>query len=126
MIEERVVLEHEACATLVGGAVGDFLAMELNVAVAFVRELQTSNDAQQRGLATAAGAEQRHHLARADVEVYFLQCFKFAKGLADVLDAYAHAAPRWVVVRVFSNRVIRASSASTEATAKAGTNWYSL
>jgi hypothetical protein len=60
--EQRVVLEHKAHVALAHMHVGGVFAAEMDAA--HVGRLQPGDDAQQRGLAAARGAEQRDQFAR--------------------------------------------------------------
>jgi hypothetical protein len=88
VLEQRVVLEHEAHAPLADRAVGDVLVAEQDAAA--VGEIQARDQAQQRGLARAGRSQQRDQLAGADVEVDPLQGGKLAELLGDVADLYLH------------------------------------
>ena len=55
-----------------------------------VRPLEPGDDAQQRGLARARGAEQRDQLARGDVEVELVADDGGTEALAEVANFYAH------------------------------------
>ena len=63
-----------------------------------IGELESGDDAQQRGLATARGAEQRDQLAVADVEIDTVQRPEAGEVLADVLDADFHGSGASVTV----------------------------
>ena len=66
-------------------AVADLDAVDPDAAL--VVELEQVDAAQQRGLAAARGADDRHHLAAPDVEVDALQHAVVAERLADPADA---------------------------------------
>ena len=136
VIEERVVLENEACLALVGGEAGDIAAMEENVPIAGIGEFQAGNDTEQRRLARAAWPKEGDEFALADVEGYLAQGGMEAESFGNVLYGNAHGA---IVdeearsscsarhsARVLRMRVIMAKRPRTEATAKADANWYSL
>ena len=129
------MLEHEADLTLAHVGVGGVLAMEEDVAR--IGHLQAGDDAEQRRLARARRPEQRHQLAGRDVEVEVVADDRRAEALVEVADFDAHyvfsigaaASPcAWTrrSTMYFSTSVTRASPASSEATAKAAANWYSL
>ena len=155
--EQGVVLEHEAHVALAHVHVGGVFAAEVDAAG--VGRFQAGNDAQQRGLAAARGAEQREQFARSDVEVDVAQGLERAEVLVDVADFNAHGvlsgAVQWGALavavckggvgrsggssaRALSSLSMRhsatdlmasvtsASRASSEATANAATDWYSL
>ena len=86
--EERVVLKHEPDAALARLPVRRVLAVEQHAAL--VGRFEPGNDAQQRRLAAARRAEQRHELARAHLEADVAQGREAAERLADVPDVYAH------------------------------------
>src|SRR5262249_7121180 len=104
-----------------------------------VRDLEPRDDAQERRLAGARGPEQGEQLARRDLEAHVVERQERAEPLGDVLDRDAHASPPVVSMRafsassrrvfhssvVFTSSVTSASSASTEATAKAPGMLYS-
>src|SRR5664279_5333122 len=66
MREQRIVLEHHVDRALMRQHLRDVLAVEQDAA--FVRGLEPGQHPQQRGLAAAAGAEQREKLAGPNVE----------------------------------------------------------
>ena len=80
--EERVVLEDEADAAIAGGAVGRVLAVEKNGAG--IGEFQPGDDAQQRRLAGAGRAEQRHQLARGNRQIDLVERGELPELLGDV------------------------------------------
>ena len=51
---------------------------------------QAGDDAQQRGLAAAGRAQQRHQLAAGEVQADIVQRGEGAEGLADMVYLYAH------------------------------------
>ena len=85
MRKQRVVLEHHVDRALVRQHMGDVLAVEQDAAL--VRRLEAGEHSQQRGLAAAAGAEQREKLAGPDVERQPVHRAEIAEFLADALDA---------------------------------------
>jgi hypothetical protein len=119
--EERVVLEHEAHRAFLYALVGGVLAVEEDAAA--VGDLESRDHAQQRGLARARGAEERHQLARLDVERDAVEGLERAEALGDVdhLDAHRRSSTQVLRASVTSARI-----ASSEAHANAAANWYSL
>jgi hypothetical protein len=90
--EERVehqLLRHDAQAAAGGRVVGHHVVAEHGHGAA-ARAGQASEDADQRGLARAVGAEQAEELAGLDVEAHIVEGADFAAGaavrLADVLE----------------------------------------
>src|SRR5690606_26990214 len=82
--EQGVVLEHEAhIAFLHRLAGGVHVAEEKRPARG---EFEARDDAQERRLARARGAEERHKLAARDLEAYAVESGIVAEILADVLD----------------------------------------
>jgi hypothetical protein len=77
--KQRVVLEHKAHVALAHVHVGRVFAAEENVAL--VGRLQPGNDAQQRGLAAARGAQQGDQFAGLYVQTHVLQRVKVAELL---------------------------------------------
>ena len=139
--EQRVVLEHEADPALAHVAAGGVLAVELDAPG--VGLFEAGDDAQQRGLAAAGRAQQRHQLAGGDVQADVVERLEGAKALADLVDDDAHAVcpcgrgalsgigaswacPARHSTTVLMPSVTSASSASSEAQAKAATKLYSL
>jgi hypothetical protein len=127
--EQRVVLEHEADLALAHMGVGGVLAIQQHTPC--VGLLQAGNDAQQRRLAAARGAEQRHQLTGGKVQRHIAQGGEVAEALVDVLDLDSHHASLvdWLArhsMNCLITSVTSASSASSDATAKAAANWYSL
>ncbi len=86
--EERVALEDEADVTLLDGQPQRILAAEHDAAGA--RKIEAGEDAQQRRLAGAGGAQQRHQLARLDLQRNTVQRRRVAEGLLHVLDRHVH------------------------------------
>src|SRR2546423_11638118 len=124
-------MEHEADlahACMRGSGV---LAVERHGAA--IRRLESRDDAQQRGLARARRPEQGDQLAGRDIEIQVLDGDERAEALGDAaqLDAHWTTAPK---VRQparrstasFSTSVTNASSATSDAHAKAAARWYSL
>src|SRR6218665_2488260 len=142
--EQGVVLEHEAHVALAHMHAGGVGAAEMDAAG--VGRLQPGNDAQQRGLAAARGAEQGEQFARGNVQAHIAQRMEVAKLLADVADFYAHglsfqrsggrSGGHWAAAMcscswrcsamVLMTSVTSASKASSDAAANAATDWYSL
>ena len=135
VVEEGVILEDEADVALLNVDVIDSLSADEQVA--FGRDLQAGDHAQDGGLAPAAGAEQGDQLAFLHREADSIDSGDLAEPLGDVVESDAHALGlgRSVVVggcwasskarccfhssAVFKASVSRASSASRLATAKA-------
>ena len=87
--EQRVVLEHEAhLAVARGGSRGVFVVQANGPAVG---QFEAGDDAQQRGLAGAGGAQQRHQFAGLDAQADVFQRFVSSEDFANVLDFDAHA-----------------------------------
>ena len=80
MREERVVLEDEADVAVLGGHLGDILAVDVHAAAGGIE--QSGDDPQQGRLARTAGAQQREELARLDVQVGIVE-----RGHAVVVEA---------------------------------------
>ena len=89
--EQGVVLEDEAHLPAACVPSGDVLVVEQDGAAAAVRLLQAGDNPQQRGLARARRAKQRHQFAGGDRKAHVAQCRERAEGLADVADFNAHA-----------------------------------
>jgi hypothetical protein len=85
VLEQRVVLEHEPDRALLHRQEGGVVAAEQDAAA--VRRVEPGDDAQQRRLARARGAEQAEQLARAHVEVEVVQHGGRVEGLRQALDA---------------------------------------
>ena len=149
--EQRVMLKHKAHLALAHMHVGGVFTAEQNTALPWA--FQPRNDAQQRGFAAAGGAEQSHQLTRGNVQVDISQGMKVAKLLADVSNFNTHFSilqANWgrgassrgrsggsSAVALSSRscchsatdlitKVTKANKASSEATANAATDWYSL
>ena len=125
------MLEHEADVALAHVRAGRVLAVEQDLAL--VGELEPGDDAQERGLAAARGPEQRHQLAGRERQAHVVERDEAAERLADILNLDAHAASIGVSSRparhsmiVLITSVTKARNASSEATANAAANWYSL
>ena len=83
--EQGVALEDGVDVALVGGDVVDALAQEEHVAL--VRLLEAADDAQDRGLAAAGGAQQGEEFVVVDVQADVLQHRLAAvEGLGDVFE----------------------------------------
>src|SRR3989442_9958575 len=135
--EERVVLEDEAHVTLGRRRVGHVLVGVADGAR--VGDLQAGDDAEQRRLPRAGGAEERQQRAARHLEAHLVESDERPEGLRHALDRDAHASPRWVRSRaasarsrrvfhssaVFTNSVTSASMASTDDSAKAPGRLYS-
>ena len=111
-------------------ATGGILAGEQHLAG--IGGLKAGDDPQQRGLAAAGGTEQRDQFAVGKVEADIVEGNVLVELFADIADFDAHDASSRRSscarhsTRLFRVRVTRASRASSEATAKAAANWYSL
>jgi hypothetical protein len=89
--EQRVVLEDEADLAFAHVGAGRVLAVEQHAAG--IGYLEAGDDAQQGRLARAGGAEQRHQLAVADVEVEVVADDGGAEALVEIPDLDAHWGP---------------------------------
>ena len=126
------MLEDEADLAVPRVRVGGVLALERHAA--FVRSFEAGDHSQQRRLARSRRSQQREQLAGLDVQVDVIDGDKRPEALDDAVQFYAHVtcskdACRECVLRSttsLSASVTRASSASSDATAKAAANWYSL
>ena len=82
-------MEHDAHTALKGGEVGNIpLPLE---DLAEVGLLQTDEDAQQRGLAAARGAEDRQKLTLYEVKGNVIQHKLIVKGLGQIAHGKLHA-----------------------------------
>ncbi|MNR17165.1 hypothetical protein D3C85_1338090 [compost metagenome] len=88
MLEQRVMLEHEADIALAHVLRGGVLPAQHHLAS--IGALQAGDDAQQRGLAAARGAQQRGQLAFVEVERDVVQRDEIAEMLLYVPDLNAH------------------------------------
>ena len=88
MLEQRVVLEHEADIALLHGLVRGVLVAEEDGAAG--RPLEPGDQPQQRRLAGTGGPQKRDQLARLDVERDLVQRRKALEFLAHVGDANVH------------------------------------
>ncbi len=88
VLEERIMLENEAGAALVGAAVGHVAVIEEDLAL--LGKFQAGDDAQEGGLARAAGAKEREEFAVVDGEAHAIQGRKAPEFLENVLDLNAH------------------------------------
>ena len=127
------MLKDEADLPLACAHLGRVLPMEADRAG--IGELEAGDDAQQRGLARSGRTQQREQLAGGDVEVETIDRDEAAEALRDAgqLDAHGPSLScEWKLVwarrstAYLSASVTRASEASSDATAKAAANWYSL
>src|SRR5207249_4749642 len=119
------------------GGAGHVLVVVVDRAA--VRALETGDDAEERRLSRPRGSEQRQQISGRDLEAHVVQRDERAERLGDVRDGDAHASPPAACRRsasarsrrvfhssaVFTNSVTSASSASTEASAKAPGRLYS-
>ena len=80
----QLALAAPAAAPVAGVAVADLLAVDLDAAG--IVGLQQVDATQQRGLAAAGRADDRHHLAGAHVEIDVLQHAHLSEGFSDALD----------------------------------------
>ncbi len=71
MLEQRVMLEHEADLALAHMACRCILAVQQHAAV--IGRFQPRDDAQQRGLAATGRAEQRRQFAGRKIQRYIVQ-----------------------------------------------------
>ncbi len=86
MGKQSVALEHHVDRPMVRRNIADVLAVEQDAA--FARRLEAGEQAQQRGLAAAGGAEQRKKFAVPDVEAERIDRGHIAETLADLLEAH--------------------------------------
>ncbi len=86
--EEGVVLEDHVHVATVRGGVGHIGPPQENAS--FVRQLETRDHAERRGLAAAARAEEREELAFLDVDREGAHRFDFPEALADVFEGDAY------------------------------------
>ena len=77
--EQRVVLEHETDVALFGAHLRHVHAVNENLAL--VRSLQTADDAEDRCLAAAGGAEQREKVPAFYIEADALEDLMVAEAL---------------------------------------------
>ncbi len=82
--EQRVILEHQPHIALVGGNAGEVATVQLDGTTP--RLLQPGDDAQQRGLATAAGAQHTQQLTGGHVKVDVAQHVRVGVGGGQALD----------------------------------------
>ncbi len=82
VLERRVVLEHEADVALLRGQVRGVDPLDLDRAL--VGLVEPGDDAQQRGLAAPARAQQRGELAGGDADGHVVEGDELAEPLADV------------------------------------------
>ena len=126
MAEQRVMLEDEPHLPFAHMLLRGVLALQQNPAA--VGRFQPGDDPEQRGLAAARRAEQRDKLAIWKIERDIAEGGKIPEPLVDAFDTDAHAVvlPAEGVARhsmkAFNASVSSASSASSEATAKAAAN----
>ncbi len=125
VVEQRVVLEDEADLALAHVRAGRVFAVEQHLPG--VGHFEPGHDAQQRRLARTRRPEQRHQFARGNGEVQVVADDGLAERLLQVADFDAH---RCSFIRCSTKylptSVSSASPASSDATAKAAANWYSL
>jgi hypothetical protein len=129
------MLEHEADPALARAALRGAPAFETDIAG--IGELEAGDDAQQRRLARARGAEQGHQLAVADTEIDAVEGHVVAETLGQALDLDTHGAPllraragspsrSFHSMNALATSVTKARPASSDATANAATKLYSL
>ncbi len=92
VLEQRVVLEHEAHGPLLHGQARGVVALEQDAAA--IGEVETGDDAQERRLARARGAEQAEQLAGPHLEVEVVQHGGRVEGLRQALDPDRRGARR--------------------------------
>ena len=127
--EQGVVLEDEADPALAHVGAGRVLAMEEDGPG--VGHLEAGDDAKQRRLARPRRAEQSDQLAGRNVEAQVVADDGLAEALLQVTDLDAHRVPLPDAAtrrstKYLSTSVTSASPASSDATANAAANWYSL
>ena len=88
VLERGVVLEDEADAALLRRDPGRVLAEDHDLAL--VRLLESRDDAEQRGLAASARAEERGQRARFDVERHVFERGEAVEALRDSVDDDGH------------------------------------
>ena len=88
VVEQRVVLEHEAHAPRLRVGMGGIGAMKEHTAT--VGLLQPGDDAQQRGLARAGRPQQRHQRAGRNVQRDVVADHGGAEALVQMIDQDAH------------------------------------
>src|SRR5207253_878255 len=91
--EQRVMLENETHLALAHGDRSGVLVMQQHAAR--LATFQSRNDAQQRRLARARGAEQRHEFAFLDAQVYLVERGIVTEASAHVLDFNTHGRGNW-------------------------------
>ena len=108
VLEQRVMLDHEADAAILDAAFRSVAIIEIDTAEISV--LEAGDRAQQRGLARPRRTEQRDKLARLDGQGHVVQRGDADIALAYVFNPYLHAVPdqcrRWAA----SDPAKRASS----------------
>ncbi len=82
------MLEHETDMALADAAHERVLAVEADLT--FVGPVEAGDDAQHRGLARARGAEQRHELARGDLEIDMVERGEGAEASGHVVQRDLH------------------------------------
>src|SRR5690606_36423160 len=150
--EQRIVLEHETHLPMPHIHAGGIFAAKQYAAA--VGGFQAGDDAQQGGLATSRRAEQGNQFTGFDMQRHIIQRTEIAEATRQIPDFDTHAkqlphaaagrasgagtAPASSGASAISGRALRhstrflissvtsASRASSDATAKAAENWYSL
>jgi hypothetical protein len=134
------MLKHEADLALTHRPPACILAMKVDAAR--IGRLQPGDDPEQSRLSRARWTQQRHQLPAGNIEAHIVEGHKVAESLPKLTHLDAHAAilsgmPAAVAacatarrcchsIRVLRARVTRASTVSTDATAKLAANAYSL
>src|SRR5690606_7871066 len=108
VLERGVVLEHEPDAPSLRGEVRRLGAVDVHAAL--VRRFEAGDDAQEGGLAAAAGAQQRGEAPAGHVHGDVVEGDEVAEALRDVADPDAH-------VRSLPSRGRSAATATMHATA---------
>ena len=127
MAEKRVVLKHETDIALADAARQRVLAVETHFTL--VGPVQAGDDAKQGGLARAGWPQQRDQFARVDVEVDVVEGREGPETLGHLVQSDFHQVHSFATRPssiTLATRVTIASSASSDATANAAMNWYSL
>jgi hypothetical protein len=117
VLERRVVLEHEAHVAPLRCQAGGVPAVDRDGTG--VRPLQPGDDPQQRGLAAAAGPEQRGQRSGRDGDADVAQHRAGAEGLVHVAYVDGHQPLSLARRNRVASRVPTATRASTVAVAKA-------
>jgi hypothetical protein len=111
VLERRVVLEHEPDAPLLRGPSGHVRSVDRDAPR--VRRLEPGDDPQQRGLAAAAGAEERGQGPGGDLDRHVVEREELVESLGDATDGDRHQcfAPfGWTTIIVTRTRIAIAAS----------------